>query len=224
MMSFRSAFCHLTLEVGLLLLVPSASAEEERLEFNRDIRPILSDKCFSCHGFDAKAREAELRLDTAEGAYALEDGVQAIKPGDLQESEVWHRITHADGDELMPPPESNKSLTVKEKEIFKRWIEEGAKYQAHWAFVPPKKMAPPVVSGARNPIDQFIGARLMEEELSFSSEADRNTLIRRVTLDLTGLPPTPQQVDQFFNDVAPGAYERLVDRLMATRDYAERRA
>ncbi|MDB4389663.1 DUF1553 domain-containing protein [Akkermansiaceae bacterium] len=220
-MRSHSATCYLAFVVGLLLSAPGAWA---KLEFNRDIRPILSDKCFACHGFDAKTREAGLRLDTEEGAYSLKDGVQAIKPGDLQGSEVWHRITHDDEDELMPPPESNKGLTEGEKEVLKRWIEEDGKYQPHWAFVPPKKRAPPVVSGARNPIDQFIGARLEEEELSFSPEADRTTLIRRVTLDLTGLPPTPQQLDQFLNDAAPGAYERLVDRLMATRDYAERRA
>ena len=220
-MRSHSATCYLAFVVGLLLSAPGAWA---KLEFNRDVRPILSDKCFACHGFDAKTRKAGLRLDTEEGAYFLKDGVQAIKPGALQESEVWHRITHDDEDELMPPPESNKGLTEGEKEVLKRWIEEGAKYQPHWAFVPPKKRTPPVVSGARNPIDQFIGARLEEEELSFSPEADRRTLIRRVTLDLTGLPPTPQQLDQFLNDAAPGAYERLVDRLMATRDYAERRA
>lgn len=220
-MRSHSATCYLAFVVGLLLSAPGAWA---KLEFNRDVRPILSDKCFACHGFDAKTRKAGLRLDTEEGAYSLKDGVQAIKPGALQESEVWHRITHDDEDELMPPPESNKSLTGGEKEVLKRWIEDGAKYQPHWAFVPPKKRTPPVVSGARNPIDQFIGARLEEEELSFSPEADRRTLIRRVTLDLTGLPPTPQQLDQFLNDAASGAYERLVDRLMATRDYAERRA
>ena len=220
-MRSHSATCYLAFVVGLPLSAPGAWA---KLEFNRDVRPILSDKCFACHGFDAKTRKAGLRLDTEEGAYSLKDGVQAIKPGALQESAVWHRITHTDGDELMPPPESNKSLTEEEKEVLKRWIEDGAKYQPHWAFVPPKKRAPPVVSGARNPIDQFIGARLEEEELSFSPEADRRTLIRRVTLDLTGLPPTPQQLDQFLNDAASGAYERLVDRLIATRDYAERRA
>ena len=220
-MSSHSAASNLAFAAGLLLFAPGVWAKPE---FNRDIRPILSDKCFACHGFDAKTREGGLRLDTEEGAYSLKDGVQAIKPGDLQGSEVWHRITHVDEDEVMPPPESNKSLTKEEREVLKRWIEDGGKYQAHWAFVPPKKMAPPVVLGARNSIDQFIGARLEEEELSFSPEADRTTLIRRVTLDLTGLPPTPQQLDQFLSDEAPGAYERLVDRLMASRDYAERRA
>ena len=220
-MSSHSAICRLALVVGLLLSAPGAWA---KLEFNRDVRPILSDKCFACHGFDAETREAGLRLDTEEGAYSLKDGVQAIKPGALQESEVWHRITHSDEDELMPPPESNKSLTEGEKEVLKRWIEDGAKYQPHWAFVPPKKRATEVVSGARNPIDQFIGARLEEEELSFSPEADHTTLIRRVTLDLTGLPPSRGLLEAFSKDKAPGAYERLVDRLMSSQDYAERRA
>lgn len=206
------------------MLSASAFAQAEELEFNRDVRPILSDKCFACHGFDAKTREAGLRLDTEEGAYALKDEMQAIKPGDLENSEVWKRITHRDVDELMPPPESNKNLMEEEKGTLKQWIEEGAQYQAHWAFVPPKKMTPPSATGARNPIDQFIGSRLKKEGLAFSPETDRNTLARRVTLDLTGLPPTPKQVEQFLNDTEPGAYERLVDRLISTRDYAERRA
>lgn len=216
--------CKFVLAPGLLLLVSGASAESERVEFNRDIRPILSDKCFACHGFDAKTREAGLRLDTEEGAYALKDGVQAIKPGDLGGSELWDRITHSHEDEMMPPPESNKSLREEEKEVLKRWIEEGAKYQPHWAFVPPKKSKLPAATGGENPIDHFIFARLEKEGLALSPEADRNTLIRRVTLDLTGLPPTPEEVSAFLRDKNPEAYERLVDRLMSTRDYAERRA
>lgn len=140
--------------LAVVVALLTSFAQADHLEFNRDIRPILSDKCFACHGFDAKTREAGLRLDTPEGAYALKDGIQAIKPGDLEESEAWHRVTHSDEDEVMPPPESNKSLTEEEKEVLKRWIEEGAKYQPHWAFVPPKKVAPSVVEG-RNPIDRF---------------------------------------------------------------------
>ena len=209
--------------LAVVVALLTSFAQADHLEFNRDIRPILSDKCFACHGFDAKTREAGLRLDTPEGAYALKDGIQAIKPGDLEESEAWHRVTHSDEDEVMPPPESNKSLTEEEKEVLKRWIEEGSKYQPHWAFVPPKKVAPSVVEG-RNPIDHFIGARLEEEELSFSPEADHKTLIRRVTLDLTGLPPSRGLLEAFSKDKAPGAYERLVDRLMSSQDYAERRA
>jgi hypothetical protein len=117
--SSRSVACTLVLAVGLFLVAPGAWAGPERLEFNRDIRPILSDKCFACHGFDAKTREAKLRLDTAEGAYALKDGVQAIKPGELGQSEVWHRVTSTDRDEIMPPPESNKSLSDEEKKLLK---------------------------------------------------------------------------------------------------------
>ena len=210
-------------------LVGPACANPERLEFNRDIRPILSDKCFACHGFDAKTREAKLRLDTAEGAYALRDGTQAIKPGSLDHSEVWKRITSSDTEEMMPPPDSNKQLTDREKERLKRWIEQGAEYQAHWALVPPRKRlpsadAPATANDQQNPIDRFIDARLKQNGLTFSPAADRTTLIRRVTLDLTGVPPTPTQLNYFFADKAPDAYERLVDRLLSTRDYAERRA
>jgi hypothetical protein len=210
-----------------LMMATMAFGDLERLEFNRDIRPILSDKCFACHGFDAKTREAGLRLDTVEGAYELKDGMQAIKPGKPGQSEVWHRITSTDADEMMPPPESNKSLTMEETELLKRWIEEGAKYQPHWAFVPPRKPAPPVTVSpgeVRNPIDQFINARLEQEDLNPAPEADLATLIRRVTLDLTGLPPTPAQLDCVINDTSSDAYDHLVDRLLSTRDYAERRA
>lgn len=223
-LQFNASAPKIGVAVCWLLIAAVACANSETLEFNRDIRPILSDKCFACHGFDAKTRKAKLRLDTAEGAYSLRDKTQAIKPGDLDDSEVWHRITSIDADEMMPPPESNKHLTDIEKDLLKRWIESGAEYQLHWAFVPPKKRAPPSVTGARNPIDQFIVSRLKKEGLALSPEADRNTLARRVTLDLTGLPPTPQQVDQFLDDTSPDAYDRLVDRLLSTRDYAERRA
>ena len=166
--SSRFVACKLTLAASLLLHAPGALAESARLEFNRDIRPILSDKCFACHGFDANERKADLRLDIPEGAYALNDDIQAIKPGDLQSSEVWRRITSTDEDEVMPPPESNKHLTDVEKDLLKRWIEKGAQYQLHWAFVPPKKRVPPSVTGARNLIDQFIVSRLKKEGLTLS--------------------------------------------------------
>ena len=206
------------------------AAAPETIEFNRDIRPILSDKCFACHGFDAKTREAELRLDTPEGAYALIDGVQAIKPGDLNASEVWRRIITTDKEEVMPPPESHKHLTDAEKDLLKRWIEGGAEYQQHWAFVPPKKRPLPVVlktDWPRNPIDHFILARLDREGLPHAPEASSATLVRRVTLDLTGLPPTPETLHIFLTNEktdSTKAYDRLVDSLLASRDYAERRA
>jgi hypothetical protein len=225
------------------LAVPAA-IEGEKLVFNRDIRPILSDNCFACHGFDAKKRKADLRLDTVEGAYAVNDGVQAIKPGDLAGSEVWVRINSADEDEVMPPPDSHKKLTAGQKALIKRWIEEGAPYQKHWAFETPVKPAVPVI-GAKSsvfrnradaalntehrtrdthPIDAFIARRLEREGLAFSPEADRETLIRRVTLDLTGLPPTIAEVDAFLADPSPDAYERVVERLLKSPRYGEHMA
>ena len=198
------------------------------LVFNRDVRPILADKCFSCHGPDVRQRKAELRLDTREGAYGkTESGAVAEVPGDLKKSEVWARINTSDKDEAMPPPKSHKVLTPAQREVLGRWIAEGARYEQHWAFVPPRKPELPAVKKAdwpRNPADRFILARLEQDGLSPSPEAERTTLIRRVTLDLTGLPPTVAETDTFLADSAPEAYERVVDRLMATRDYAERRA
>lgn len=199
------------------------------VDFNRDVRPILSDKCFSCHGPDVKQRKGELRLDTKEGAYGkTESGTVAVVPGDLKKSEVWARIHTTDRDEVMPPPKSNKVLTTAQRDLLGRWIAEGARYEPHWAFVPPLKPALPEIRNPqfaiRNPIDRFICARLEKEGLSPSPEAERTTLIRRVMLDLTGLPPTVADVDAFLADASPQAYETVVDRLMATRDYAERRA
>ena len=205
---------------------PQGTAGE--IDFNREVRPILADKCFSCHGPDGKQRKAELRLDTAEGAFGKgESGAVIIKPGDLQGSELWARIQATDKDEVMPPPKSHKALTPAQRDLLGRWIAGGARYEQHWAFAPPRKPELPVVKMAdwpRNPVDRFILARLEREALSPSPEAERATLIRRVTLDLTGLPPTVAEVDTFLADSAPGAYARVVDRLMATRDYAERRA
>ncbi|MFN0125718.1 MAG: PSD1 and planctomycete cytochrome C domain-containing protein [Verrucomicrobiales bacterium] len=215
--------------LGLLGLWPAFSAEQPPVSFSKDIRPILSDKCFSCHGRDVKQRKAELRLDTPEGAYGkTESGAVAIVPGDLKKSEVWARINSTDKDDMMPPPKSHKVLTTAQRDLLGRWIAEGARYEPHWAFVPVQKPALPEIRSPqteiRNPIDRFILARLEQEGLSPSPEVERTTLIRRVTLDLTGLPPTVADVDAFLADSSPDAYERVVDRLMATRDYAERRA
>jgi len=203
----------------LLALAGIAAAAERPLSFNQDIRPILSDKCFACHGFDAKKREADLRLDTAEGAYATKDGVTPIAPGNPAKSEVWLRITSTDKDEVMPPPKSHKSLTGPEKATLRRWIEQGAKYQKHWAFEPPVKPA-----GNAKSIDDFLSARLAAEGLAFSPEADRPTLIRRIAFALTGLPPTGAEVEQFEKDPAPDAYERMVDRYLASPRFGEEMA
>jgi hypothetical protein len=207
---------------GACLGMKSAGAEAPN--YNRDIRPILSDKCFSCHGFDPGHRKADLRLDTAEGAQIITDSDRpAIKPGSIAESEVWQRIIATDRDEVMPPPESHKTLSPDEKELIRQWIESGAKYEKHWAFVPPVRPAVPS-SPDTNPIDAFLGQRLKHEGITRSAEADKETLLRRATLDLTGLPPSPGEIDAFLADQQPGAYERVVDRLLASPRYGEKMA
>ena len=184
----------------------------DKIEFNRDVRPILSNNCFKCHGFDPKAREAERRLDIREGALADHDGVRAIVPGNLAASDAWVRISSKDRDEMMPPPKSGKMVTPRQIAIIKRWIEQGAEYQAHWSYAALERPAIPTMaaSGApmRNPIDAFVRARLTRIGLAASPEADRTTLIRRVTFDLTGLPPTPAEVAAFVEDPSPDANER----------------
>ncbi|WP_345737800.1 PSD1 and planctomycete cytochrome C domain-containing protein [Prosthecobacter algae] len=204
-----------------LAALPASAAAP--LDFNRDIRPILSDNCFACHGFDAKKRKADLRLDTPEGAYALIDGIQPIKPGDPAASSIIERILSTDEDEVMPPPESHKKITPQQAEILQRWIKEGAKYKNHWAFEKPIKATVPKVAGGqvRNPIDAFIQDRLRQEALSPAPEASKETLIRRVTLDLTGLPPTIAEVDAYLADSSPDAYEKVVSRLLKSERYGE---
>jgi len=208
------------------LAAASANAAEEKLQFNRDIRPILSENCFACHGLDAKKREAKLRLDVAEGAFkANEDGAFPIAAGNLDKSEVWERINSTDKDDMMPPPKSHKTLTAAQRDTIKRWILQGAPYQKHWAFERPQRPAEPGVSKpGGNPIDAFILARLEKEGLKPSPEADRETLLRRVTFDLTGLPPTTAEVDAFLADKTPDAYEKAVDRLLASPRYGEQMA
>ena len=190
--------------------------------FNRDIRPILSNKCFFCHGPDEKTREADLRLDTREGAIEDHDGFFAIVPGKPDDSELVYRIAEATGDEAMPPPHAKKeSLTQEEVALFRRWIEQGAPYQGHWSFEPLAKSAPPA-SWKGNPIDYFIDASLARLDIKPSPTADRATLIRRLSLDLTGLLPTPEETNTFINDKRPDAWTRLVDRLLASPHYGER--
>ncbi len=203
-----------------------AAQPPEKIVFNRDVRPILSDKCFACHGFDPKTRKADRRLDTLEGALAEIEGVRAIVPGSLEKSDVWARLISSDKDEVMPPPKSHKTLSAAEKDILKRWIEQGAAYQKHWAFEAPQRAALPEVKDqawVRNPVDAFVLAGLESAGLKPALEADRRTLARRVALDLTGLPPTPEQVEGFVKDAAPDAYERLVAKLMASPQWGEHR-
>ena len=191
----------------------------ETVQFNRDIRPILSNKCFTCHGPDEKRRKGKLRLDVEAEAKA-----DVIVPGKLTDSEFWARITSTDVDELMPPAKAKKPLTPKEIGLFKRWIEQGAKYEGHWAFISPKIPKPPkgTLKWGNNPIDHFVLKQLETNGLKPSPEASRELLIRRVTFDLTGLPPTLAEVDAFVNDQSPNAYEKVVDRLLASKSYAER--
>jgi hypothetical protein len=211
--------------LALALVISSAAAQAP--SYNRDVRPILSDNCFSCHGFDPKTREADLRLDTREGATADNDGTIAIVPGDVGKSALWKRIHSADEDEVMPPPETHKKLTDAQKELLRRWIEQGAPYEKHWSFVPPAAVELPAVKQAdwpRGELDRFVLARLEKEGLTPSPEAAKESLIRRVTLDLTGLPPTLEEVDAFLVDPSPDAYDKVVDRLLASPHYGERMA
>jgi hypothetical protein len=200
----------------------------DKVDFNYHIKPLLSDRCYACHGPDEKARKARLRLDQKEGAFkALEDGQFVIKPGDLAKSEVFRRITTADPDDLMPPPKSNLSLSRDEVELIRRWIEQGAQWDKHWSFVPVKKVELPKFKNTawlKNDLDAFVLARLEQEGLKPTAEASKERLIRRVTFDLTGLPPTLAEIDDFLADTSPRAHEHVVDRLLASPTYGERMA
>ena len=210
----------------LLILQLLAPAHAEPLDFNLDVRPLLSDRCFKCHGFDKNTRESELRLDVPEGAFANRDGGQAIVPGKPEESLVWQRITSTDPDDVMPPPDSHLKLNEKEKQLIRQWIAEGAEYKEHWALIAPERpdVPKPVNATVHNPIDAFIAHRLLRDDLKQSPSADNRTLIRRLSLDLRGLPPTPEEVTTFLNDNAPDAYAKLVDRFLADPSYGERMA
>ncbi len=207
-----------------LLFSPNLRAAE-KIDFNRDILPILSDNCFQCHGFDEKSRKAKLRLDTFEGATGKMGGPVAIVPGKSSESELFKRIVSQEADEIMPPKKSNRTLTEKQKQLLKAWIDSGAQYAPHWAFVKPVPPKEPQVASEkfiRNPIDRFIQAELEKLKLSPSPEADKARLLRRVTLDLTGLPPTPEELDAFLKDNSADAYEKVVDRLLKSPRFGER--
>jgi hypothetical protein len=209
-MSARPALIFLGLGAALC---PAA----DPVEFNRDIRPILSDNCFACHGHDASHRKAKLRLDVREAALAKE----AFVPGKPEASELVKRLFLTDPDEVMPPPDSHKTLSAEQKELLRRWVAEGAKYQNHWSFDAPVK---PAAGAPAEAIDALVEARLRTKGLRPVAEADRRTLARRLYLDLLGLPPTPEEVDAFVADDSPDAYARLVERLLASPHYGERMA
>ena len=195
------------------------------IDFSRDIRPILSQNCYACHGPDSEHREADLRLDTEEGMKADDGGDRAVVPGDLAQSEMVKRITSKSAKKHMPPMDSGKKLTAEQIATLETWIKQGAKWTQFWSFVPPVKAVLPMVKDAAwatTPIDRFISARLEKEGLHPSPAADRRTLIRRVSFDLTGLPPTPAEVDAFVMDQSPDAYSHLVDRLLASPAFGEK--
>jgi hypothetical protein len=209
---------------ALLLALAWSAMADAKVSFNREIRPILSEQCFSCHGFDAKHRKADLRLDTREGALAENDGVRAIIPGDPAKSELWKRLLSQDPEEVMPPPEAHKpKLTAKQLATLRRWIEEGAPYEPHWAFTAPVR--PTLKEKGPAAIDALIDQGLKEAGLTPSPEASPDKLLRRVSLDLTGLPPTPAELDAFAQARAKdpeAAYAAAIDRLLASSAYGER--
>jgi hypothetical protein len=209
--------------------ITTAGAADAPVSFAFEVRPILSDRCFGCHGPDAdKGREAGLRLDTSEGATAkLESGARAIVPGDLKASAMVERIRSHDPEEIMPPAKLNRPLTDAERDVLIRWIAQGAVYEPHWAFVTPKQHQPPAVKDAgwcKDEIDRFVLGTLEKVKLAPNPEADRATLLRRASLTLTGLPPSPQQLKDFIADASPDAYEKQVDALLASPRYGERLA
>ena len=219
----KSWFSHPILAAAFVLSPLGIGA----VEYNREIRPILAENCFACHGPDSAARKAELRLDSfAEATKEREGGKGVVVPGKPDESELISRITTSDENDVMPPRKTKKVLSAAQIELLKRWVAEGAEYEEHWSFIPPSRPEIPKVknsSWVRNQMDAFILARLEKEGLAPAKEADRRTLARRLSLDLIGLPPTPEEVEEFVKDTSPEAYEKYVDRLLASERYGEHR-
>ncbi len=208
----------------------SISLSQDSVDYNIHIRPILSDRCFKCHGPDANMRKANLRLDTREGAMAaLKDNPNAhvIVPGDADQSEVFRRVSSNDTSEVMPPPKSNLSLTKSEITLIRKWIEQGAKYKPHWAFIPPIQSDFPAIKRSEwisNEIDYFILERLEASGLHPNEPADRERLLKRASLDITGLPPSLEMQKRFLEDKSDAAYGNIIDELLAQPQFGERMA
>lgn len=229
MSPIRCLFALLTMLTLSVAFPTSISALEDRrkIDFNRDIRPILSDNCFTCHGPDEQQRVSNLRLDQRESAFAEHEGRHAVVSGDPDASELHRRVTSTDAEVRMPPENSGRKLTETQIQLLREWIQQGAEWSEHWAFVAPERHQPPLTqqkNWSRNPIDDFVLSRLEREGWKPSAEAPRHVLIRRVSLDLTGLPPTPEEVEAFLADQSPNAYETVVDRLLASPRYGEHMA
>ncbi|MFM9166748.1 MAG: DUF1549 domain-containing protein, partial [Verrucomicrobiota bacterium] len=203
--------------LSLFLAASTAAPLPDKVDFNRDVRPILSENCFYCHGPDASHRKAKLRLDLRDAALAKE----AFIPGKPEESELSKRLDAEDPEERMPPADSHKKLDDRQKAVLRKWIAQGAEYRQHWSYEPPVKPSAPAGSEG---VDHLVEAGLKPLGLTPGPEADRRTLARRLHLDLLGLPPTPEEVDAFVNDASPDAYPRLVERLLASPHYGERMA
>jgi hypothetical protein len=213
--------------IGLLACLGSVAAAEDGVDFQRDIRPILSAKCFACHGPDAESRQGDLRLDRFEDAIQKHGDHAAIVPGDPTKSELLRRVLSTDDAERMPPPEAKKTVTDREQDLLRKWIAGGAKYSEHWAYLKPQRPALPELARSekarvRNAVDAFIVAKQTTAGLTLSPEAERATWLRRVSLDLVGLPPTPAELEAFLADHTAEAYERVVDRLLASPRFGER--
>ena len=232
---FVRSFSHRALAAGGLLcvtllpaslLAPPLSAAGKKPDFNRDIRPILAEHCFACHGPDEKKREAELRLDTRAGLFSESNDIFPVVPGRPDQSEIILRVTSADRDEVMPPPKAKKELKPEQIALLREWVAQGADFQQHWAFIAPEKPAVPLSDPKkiRNPIDAFIQAGLAPQGLRAAAEADRETLIRRVSFALTGLPPSIQEIAEYLADEQPDAFEKVVDRYLASPHYGEQMA
>ena len=205
--------------IALLASNPGETIASESISFNRDVRPILSANCFSCHGPDKKARKAKLRMDTKEGALVDLGGYRALEPGKADDSELILRVESNDPDEIMPPPDSGHELTDNDRKILRQWVNAGGKYETHWSFNRPVKAPLPKTNKKDwplRPLDHFILSKLESNGMKPSRDLDRHRWIRRVSLDLTGLPPTPEDADSFAADKSKEAYEKVVDRLLSS--------